>query len=249
MGVTSGRRRTRSGGVTVAELFQRRHPTRVPVGAQDDSTTAEATFALAAPRITMFVVAVLCLCSAATAISVITVHATAPSATAATPPAVSGADALRPDLIATMRWPFPDDRGLVEAPDSLTGTRAARPDPPSPQLSPETANPAAGSAEEARWISERFIDLLGRDPDAALDLLAPRLLGTHQSEVAESWAALRGVRLLESAVQPDGTVVTRTLLEHPGNGRSVLVHRFAVEPGPSARVLSVSLLAARHSPG
>lgn len=246
----SGKRRSRGGAVTVPQLLQRR-PGSLRASEfdldpddplADDVDTAPGRVPAQRARVVMGLVAVVLLLLVSVAVSVITARATAagppPRAVASAP--VSGADALRLDLLRRAGWPFQDLSGgaLGDARDRTPGQEHAH--------DPDAANPAAGSADSARALVAEFYRLMDSSPQRGLDLIAPELLDGDRSRVLRSWEP-GSVRVQQLDVRSANSVVAEIGIDHPDGAYTALRHRLTVEEGARPHILAIELLGARHS--
>lgn len=246
----SGKRRSRGGAVTVPQLLQRRPGSLRAAEFDLDPDDPLVDNADASPgrapaqraRAVMGLVAVALLLLVSVAVSVITARATStgppPRAVASAP--VSGADALRLDLLRQAGWPFQDLReGTLGDPrDRMPGEDHAH--------DPAAANPAAGSADSARALVADFYRLMDSEPQRGLDLIAPELLDGDRSRVLRSWEP-GSVRVQRLDVRSANSVVAEIGIDHPDGGHTALRHRLTVEEGARPHILAIDLLGARHS--
>lgn len=194
---------------------------------------------------------VLLLCGGVTLTSLILqrspTNSPAPPASRATP--ITGAQALRPDLLHRARLPFtaarppPRESGQLRLED-LLGMPPAEAGA-NPRLG--QANPLAGSTKSAVLLITEFHRLLGTDPGRAMTLVSPELITAQRAEVVRAWRALRSVRTQRIHSRRNGAVVATLTAEHPDGRRIMLRHEFTVDVGTRPYIVDTELLAARHT--
>ena len=152
--VSTGRRRSRSGAVSVAELIRRQPHAGDDLGLADEqlasaSECAEEPSSPLAMRITVGVLGATLMCGSAGAASMIITRPPAVSprhAPSAEP--LHGVQALRPDLLRQAHWPFRENGGYATARTDDTGDDDQSGQHSQSPLSRMTsANPSAGSPE------------------------------------------------------------------------------------------------------
>lgn len=154
--------------------------------------------------------------------------------------AISGALALRPDLVLQAKWPF-DDNGGFETATGGGGTVAAA-DPDNAHL----ANPAAGSESTTLGAVEEFYRRAQDTPARIGELLAPEL--GQADELRRAWEAVDAVRVVELRLQPDGSVSAQVEAVYPDGRRVLLDQHLHVSPGPLPRIVGAELRSARQLP-
>ncbi|GAB3677247.1 hypothetical protein [Saccharopolyspora tripterygii] len=153
---------------------------------------------------------------------------------------ISGALALRPDLVLDATWPFTGNGGFADT----TGTDAAVLDtaPGDAHL----ANPAAGSEDTTLGLVEEFYRRALDAPDRLGELLAPEL--GHADELRRAWEPVTGVRITELRMERDGSVRAQVEATYPDERRVLLDQHLHVSPGPLPRISGAELRAARQLP-
>ena len=229
--------------VTVAELIRRgpqtpgTSPAAGELGATADPGTAQQPLG---GLVVLTALGVLLLISAAGAGALIMdkpaqlprpAHSAAP---------ISGALALRPDLVLNATWPFTGNGGYA----GTTGTEAAVLDaePDDAHL----ANPAAGSESTTLGLVEEFYRRAQDSPDQLGELLVPEL--GHVEELHRAWEAVDHVWITELRMERDGSVRAQVEAEYPDGRRVMLDQHLHVSPGPLPRVSGAELRAARQLP-
>lgn len=170
-------------------------------------------------------------------------------------PPVTGAQALRPDLLHRGPRPFTAGPDFARPPgqqldlDDLLGAPRPGTAPPRDTAAMSglsQANPLAGSTESAVQLVTEFYRLLGTDPGRAVTLVSPGLLGSQRTEIVRSWRGLTSVRVQVEPLE-GGSVVGELTAEHPDGRRIVLRHAFTVDVGTRPYIVGVELLTARHT--
>lgn len=249
--------------VTVAELIEQQ-PDSVRSGLSDVDDHRELTErhgesadtsrrSLPRPHVLAAALVVLLLCGAAVAGSAILARSSADAPRPARSALISGAEALRPDLLARARWPFADNGGGARPPDlpgppPFTG-RLPTPPPASDPLSGLVeANPWVGTTESTLELVHEFYRLLDSAPERAVRLVSPEVLGAQRAEVVRSWQAIASVRTARSHVRQDGSVIAEVVAERADGTRLVLRHALTVQEGTHPEIVEVRLVSARLPP-
>lgn len=226
--------------VTVAELI-RRGPQASDTNASaaelcDPGTTKQPRGGL----VVLTVLGVLLLISAAGAGALIMAKPAQLARPAHSAAPISGALALRPDLVLNAAWPFAGNGGFADT----TGTDAAvfDADPDDAQL----ANPAAGSESTTLGLVEEFYRRAQDSPERLGGLLTPEL--GHADELRRAWEPVTEVRITELRVEPDGSVRAQVEAKYPDDRRVLLDQHLHVSPGPLPRISGAELRAARQLP-
>ncbi|TWF93001.1 hypothetical protein [Saccharopolyspora dendranthemae] len=226
--------------VTVAELIRRgpQDPDASPPAAEpcDPGATKQPLGGL----VVLTVLGVLLLISAAGAGALIMAKPAQLTRPAHSAAPISGALALRPDLVLNAAWPFTGNGGFADT----TGTDAAvlDADPDDAHL----ANPEAGSESTTLGLVEEFYRRAQDSPDRLGELLAPEL--GHADELRRAWEAVDHVWLTELRRERDGSVRAQVEAEYPDGRRVMLDQHLHVSPGPLPRISGAELRTARQLP-
>ncbi|MDR7302571.1 hypothetical protein [Haloactinomyces albus] len=193
---------------------------------------------------------VLLLCGGMTLTSLILQRspASSPAVPGARAEPVTGAQALRPDLLHRAR-PFTVARPPARESGQLRLEDLLGPPPPKAEsdVGLGQANPLAGSTRSAILLITNFHRLLGTDPDRAMALVSPELITTQRAEIVRAWQALKSVRTQRIHSRQDGAVVATLTAEHPDGRHIMLRHVFTVDEGTHPYIVDIELLAARHT--
>ena len=172
---------------------------------------------------TLLTIAALCLvllCGATAAISAIIAHSPRDSGAFPRPDPVAGAQTFRPDLLRGARWPFTAEPG---APGG--GGPGARETVPA---SSET--PPSGEIRAPERTAAAFYALLDADPERAVDMLSPELVGDQRDEIVRSWQEVASARPARVEPGPDGSVLAEVVVEYPDGSRIALRHELVIAP-------------------
>ncbi|SFS42726.1 hypothetical protein [Saccharopolyspora flava] len=154
--------------------------------------------------------------------------------------AISGALALRPDLVLQAAWPFHDNAGFTTAVEGGGTVVATEPD------DAHLANPAAGSAETTLGLVEDFYRRAQDAPDRLGELIAPEL--GQSEEIHRAWEAVSAVRLVDLRLESDGAVSAQVEAVYPDGRRVLLEQHLEVSPGPLPRIVGAELRSAKQLP-
>ena len=238
----TGHGRDRDGAVPATELVH-----HLPDGWRDESGVLDLEpdvprDADLTPRnlSTLLILAALCLvllCGATAGMSAITSysprHAGESTRQEVTP--ISGARTFRPDLLHPARWPFtadPDSRGAAGSGDDQ---------PASASEGPKT--PPRGEIRTPGRTTTEFYSLLNTDPEGAVDMLSPELIGDQRDEIVRTWREITSVRATRVRPGPDGSVLAEVAVEYPDGDRITSHHELVV--GPHQRIVGARLRTAR----
>ncbi|MDQ0377456.1 hypothetical protein [Amycolatopsis thermophila] len=117
------------------------------------------------------------------------------------------ADHTRPSTSATAQVPVTQTQPMPVGP-------AASAEPPSPV----TTTPEVTDAEKLDVVNE-FYRRVESAPERALDLLSPALAGDEAGDLVRVWSTMRDVQVLETHVQPDGSVRAVVLMRRDDGTR------------------------------
>ncbi|MDI2028929.1 hypothetical protein QFW96_09920 [Saccharopolyspora sp. TS4A08] len=154
--------------------------------------------------------------------------------------AISGALALRPDLVLQAAWPFHDNGGFNAATEGSSAVVAAEPD------NAHLANPAAGSAETTIGLVEDFYRRAQDAPDRLGELIAPEL--GQAEELRRAWEAVSAVRVVGLRRESDASVSAQVEAVYPDGRRVLLDQHLHVSPGPLPRIVGAELRSAHQLP-
>lgn len=227
--------------VTVAELIRRGpHTPEQGLLAAELGSDAAPTRTPRAGLIVMAALGVLLLISAAGAGALIMTKPAQLPRPADSAAAISGAQALRPDLVLQAKWPF-EGNGGFESTTEGGGTVAAA-EPGNAYL----ANPAAGSQTTTLRVVEDFYRLAQDAPTRLGELLAPEL--GQAEELHRAWESVEAVHVVSLRAQPDSSVSALVEAVYPGGGRVLLDQHLHVSPGPLPHIVGAELRSARQLP-
>lgn len=193
----------------------------------------------------------LLLCSSAVATGSIINTSSAPNSTVVAEP--PGQLALRPDLLRDSEWPLTSTGDLAAVPEIPT-------EPPQPpQDTPDdvedgsdtevlaqaqTANPRAGSDEQATEVVDEFYRRLPESPEAAARMLPPGTTGDRES-FTEAWNRVSEVQH-RSQARSATQVVTEVTADYSDGHRVRLRQLVRVSVGTEPEIVDVELILAQH---
>lgn len=261
----SGKRHVRDGSVTVAELIRRQpyfvavpvvpaDPEIVPAPAAEPEPQLVPEDGDRAPslraRILAAAIGTVALFGAVGATAAIsttrpidTVAAHAPSGSNA----ITGAGALRPDLVAQRLGYLP--RQVASTRDiELPSARTPAADEPGPgaQGGPAVHPPAADLTQPTNVVREFYRRLQQRSDDAT-GLLDPELLGADSPGFRSSWAAVRQVTPDSVTAQPDGSVLGAITVRQEDGSLLHMQQRFFLTAARPPLIDRVELVSAQQS--
>jgi hypothetical protein len=273
---TTGRRHTRVGSITVAELIRKQPgPVRIPsfdeadtdllvtelLGTHvdpDDELEFAAGRASKAGKVARFA-------GIATGVAVLGASVVAATVFAGTRPTrhqdapltpplqITGVSALRPDVLDAQLGP---DQPAAAAPLTSavgpTGSLAPAPDagpgnaPDSPPAAASSVRLPAGGPDAVRAVRQ-FYDLVLSQPGAALQLVDPALLGGDPRGLAQAWREVRGIQVDSVVQRPDRSVLA-TVVFRQVDGHAVRVEQlFWLTEGAAPRITNSEILSAQRS--
>lgn len=220
----TGRGHERGGAVPATDLLDGRSGGELRGGdLEADEACGEGL--IPARMSTLLTIAALCLvllCGATAAISAIIAHSPRDSGAFPRPDPVAGAETFRPDLLHGARWPF-----AAEPPAPSGGGPGTREPAPA---SPKT--PPSGEVRAPERTAAAFYALLDADPERAVDMLSPGLVGDQRDEIIRSWREVASARPARVQPGPDGSVLAEVVVEYPDGSRIALRHELVIAPSP-----------------
>ncbi len=266
--LTTGRRRRRTGSVTVTELLTKQaSPARctdsslaepddvteiIPVVVPASHRRTSARGAQFAKLATMGVAGVV-LCGAVTISSMISQQRRENAAAADQPTAqITGERALLPDqLDETPAAPAAPPRQVppVQQRPAPVPPPAAPTTPAAPDAGGTTASGGTQAAEPAPVTDLELVrEFYGQLPDApaaAFDLLAPEQLHLSFQQFLDAWSKVTEIESVDLAQRADGVLATVRMLLHDG-GHLRLQQLLTVAESPR-RIVGVQLLSAQRN--
>lgn len=273
---TKGRRHTRAGSVTVADLVGKQTPALrvlhrkeevtgrlgydVPVPARVPVPESPTSRATKVARFAGYTAGALALFGSVAAASLITTRTqnTVLAAQSAPPGAITGATALRPDLLGGSLGATRQDRApsaqSVSTPNDIEQQTMAAVDTPqaAPQVTPESSTEAPVSTDlpvegppENTEIVTQFYRLVGSRPAAAFALIDPGLLGADPSGFISSWSAVRAVKVERVEARPPNSVLAVVCVQQP-DGKWLRVEQLLrTSRSTPPRITSAEILSAQ----
>ena len=262
---TTGRRHTRAGSITVAELIKNQpSPIRIPSreeaaneGLVEDllgpeETTQDKRRSTRAAKAAGLVTGALVLFASVAAASVLAGNRpTGPDRPrTGAPIELSGSTALRPDLLSAKL-------GGETAPTNQTAAAPA-PNPPiaaDPKIdnaatpsAPVVAPPTVALGAQPKIdIVRRFFELLPAQSAAASRLLTPDLVGGSASDFVRSWSTIKAITVDSTTLRPDGTVLAEVSMQEL-DGRWLRVEQlFWFSDTSVPRIVATEVLSAQRS--
>lgn len=164
------------------------------------------------------------------------------------PVALSGSSALRPDVLSAQ---LPH-----EHPPAQTPSTAVMPMPQPSALLLETA--AAQASETATPevsvgplpqvdVVKKFYELLTTKPNAAARLLSPELVGANPAEFARSWGRIKTVNVDQTSVRPDGSVLAVVSMQEADGSWLRIEQLFWLTSTTQPRIVGTEVLSAQRS--
>ena len=265
---TTGRRHTRAGSITVAELIKKQpSPIRIPSREQADTdelvgdllgpeeVTDQRRSNSAAKAAGLMTGAIVLFASVAAA-SFLAGHRPAgpDQPVPGAPIEISGSSALRPDLLsAHLR-----DESTVEPTASPGEAKAqAVPNPPiaadqhratEAEAQEVDAAPNVGDSSQPKIdVVRGFFELLPAQPAAAARLLSPDLLGGSTGEFVESWSTIKAITIDSTTLRPDGTVLAVVSMQEIDGRWLRLEQLFWFADTSVPRIVGTEVLSAQRS--
>ncbi|MGW6931231.1 hypothetical protein ACWGE0_14305 [Lentzea sp. NPDC054927] len=160
----------------------------------------------------------------------------------ARPIALSGASALRPDVLAAQ---LPN-----ENPPPLQTTA----DIPQPQPSallleaPEPTTPEVSVGPQPQMdVVKRFYELLTTKPNAAAKLLSPDLVGANPKEFVRSWGMIKTLNVDQTSLRPDGSVLAVVSMQEQNGSWLRIEQLFWLTDTTQPRIIGTEVLSAQRS--
>lgn len=257
---TGGRRHSRAGSVSVAELIGKqpspvRVPRREPAGRGPVADLLREPAHQCAPRpvkpssravgLASGAAALLAF-AAVVAVLAVTRSAGPPPRTVEPPAGITGPSALRPDVLSArlggragvpVRAPLPPGPLAADVPVDTPLEAGVT-------LPPREVAPRSKPQVE---VVRHFYRLLPAKPADAVRLLAPDLVGGSAREFVAAWAGVRAITIESTALRPDGAVFAAVSLQE-ASGRWLRVEQLFELTGASPpRIADVRVLSAQRS--
>lgn len=160
------------------------------------------------------------------------------------PVALSGASALRPDVLSAQ---LPNER----PPAQTTAGTTPMPMPQPSALLLETAEPSTPEVSVGPQpqvdVVKRFYELLTTTPNAAAKLLSPDLVGASPREFAESWGKIKTVNVDQTSVRPDGSVLAVVSMQELDGSWLRIEQLFWLTDTSQPRIVGTEVLSAQRS--
>ncbi len=259
---TTGRRHTRAGSISVAELIkQQPSPMRIP--SNEEAATDALVTSLLGPTETMTPIAAgrrrrgtknraakvaglltgaIVLVSSVAGAAILAGKRPANTGIPVTdrPIALSGASALRPDVLSS------------QLPDEQPPLRTTAPPPVRLALPLETSveptTPSVSTGPQPQVdVVRRFYELLTTKPSSAAKLLSPDLVGANPKEFVESWGMIRTVNVDQTSLRPDGTVLAVVSMQELNGSWLRIEQLFWLTDTTQPRIIGTEVLSAQRS--
>lgn len=266
---TTGRRHTRAGSISVAELIkQQPSPMRIPsneeaatdalvtslLGPTENMTATTATIPVVSGRRRRLRKSRIAKAAGLLTGAIVLVSSVAGAAILAgkrpantgipvseRPVALSGASALRPDVLS------------AQLPNEHTPLRTA-PDTPLRQPSallletPEPTTPEVSIGPQPQVdVVKRFYELLTTKPNSAAKLLSPDLVGGNPKEFVESWGIIKTVNVDQTSLRPDGSVLAVVSMQELDGSWLRIEQLFWLTDTTQPRIIGTEVLSAQRS--
>ena len=254
---TTGRRHTRAGSISVAELIKQQ-PVRIP--SPDEAATETLVLDLLGPReegrrrrkpkgraakaFGLATGAVVLFSSIAAATFLAgnrPVNNGVPYSER--PVALSGASALRPDVLSAKlpgdRQPVPTSQ-LLPAPPLVKELTTTQPTDLSTPLVPPGPQPQID-------VVRRFYELLTSAPGSAVKLLSPDLVGADPEEFVRSWGMIQTVNVDQTVLRQDGSVLAVVSMQERDGSWLRLEQLFWLTDTSTPRIIGTEVLSAQRS--
>ncbi|HEX7308331.1 hypothetical protein [Lentzea sp.] len=265
---TTGRRHTRTGSISVADLLKQQ-PVRIPsqeeaatdalvtslLGETENMTATTAVIPVVPGRrrrakqthvakafglLTGAVVLVGSIAGAAVLASQRPANSGIPYSER--PVALSGSSALRPDVLSAQ---LPDERPQV----ARTPPAAPMPQPSALLLqTPEPTTPEVSVGPQPQVdVVKRFYELLTSKPGSAAKLLSPDLVGANPQEFVDSWGMIKTVNVDQTSVRPDGSVLAVVSMQELNGSWLRIEQLFWLTDTTQPRIIATEVLSAQRS--
>ncbi|MGM1061014.1 hypothetical protein [Saccharothrix sp. Mg75] len=157
------------------------------------------------------------------------------------PEAISGASALRPDVLADRLGGFTGDDPADQPP--LAAPLAV--DVPSPVGEDVRAVLPIGPRPQVDTV-RRFFELLPARPADASRLLSPELLGDDAREFVSAWRGVQAITIESTTLRPDGAVLAVVSMQERGGGWMRVEQVFRLTDTTVPRILDTEVLSAQR---
>lgn len=260
---TTGRRHTRVGSISVAELIkQQPSPMRIPSNeeaATDALVTSllgptEATPPISAGRrrrtrqnraakIAGLLTGAIVLVSSVAGAAILADKRPANTGIPISerPVALSGASALRPDVLSSQ---LPNEQAPLQTTDAPLAL------PPAlllePTTEPTTPSVSIGAQPQVDVV-RRFYELLTTKPNSAAKLLSADLVGTDPKAFIESWRMIRIVNVDQTSLRPDGSVLAVVSMQELNGSWLRIEQLFWLTDTSQPRIIGTEVLSAQRS--
>ncbi|GHH38016.1 hypothetical protein [Lentzea cavernae] len=160
------------------------------------------------------------------------------------PAVLSGSSALRPDVLSAQ---LPNER----PPARTTPAAAAAPMPQPSELLLQTSEPptpevSVGPVPQVDVV-KKFYELLTTKPSSAAKLLSPELVGANPAEFVKSWGAIRTVNVDQTSVRPDGSVLAVVSMQEADGSWLRIEQLFRLTSTSQPRIVATEVLSAQRS--
>ncbi|NKE58230.1 hypothetical protein FXN61_15935 [Lentzea sp. PSKA42] len=266
---TTGRRHTRAGSISVAELIkQQPSPMRIPsseeaaadalvtslLGPTGNMTATTAVIPVVpgrrrrtrksrAAKVAGLLTGAIVLVSSVAGAAILAGKRPANTGVPVSerPVALSGSSALRPDVLSAQ---LPNERTPLQ--DTA--------DTPMPQPSallleaPEPTTPEVSVGPQPQVdVVKRFYELLTTKPNSAAKLLSPDLVGANPKEFVEAWGTIKMVNVDQTSVRPDGSVLAVVSMQELNGSWLRIEQLFWLTDTTQPRIIGTEVLSAQRS--
>ncbi|MDT7785453.1 MAG: hypothetical protein QOF58_3872 [Pseudonocardiales bacterium] len=265
---TTGRRHTRAGSISVAELIKQQPiPMRIPsneeaatdalvtslLGPTENMTATTAVIPVVpgrrrrnrksrAAKVAGLLTGAIVLVSAVSGAAILASKRPANQGIPVTerPIALSGASALRPDVLSAQ---LPNENKPLR-----TAADTPLPQPPALLLeTPEPTTPEVSVGPQPQVdVVKRFYELLTTKPNSAAKLLSPDLVGANPKEFVESWGIIKTVNVDQTSVRPDGSVLAVVSMQELDGSWLRIEQLFWLTDTTQPRIVGTEVLSAQR---
>lgn len=157
------------------------------------------------------------------------------------PVALSGASALRPDVLSAQ---LPN-----EHPPLQTTADVPLPQPSALLLeTPEPTTPEVSVGPQPQVdVVKRFYELLTTKPNSAAKLLSPELVGASPKEFVKAWGMIKSVNVDQTSVRPDGSVLAVVSMQELNGSWLRIEQLFWLTDTTQPRIVGTEVLSAQRS--
>ncbi|SFR09390.1 hypothetical protein SAMN04488564_103126 [Lentzea waywayandensis] len=267
---TTGRRHTRAGSISVAELIKQQ-PTPMRILSNEEAATDALVTSLLGPTENMtatttvipvvpgrrrrtkssrlaraagLLTGAIVLVSSIAGAAILANKRPANSGVPVTerPVALSGSSALRPDVLSAQ---LPNERTPVAT------TAVPMPQPSALLLQtgePELSTPEVSVGPQPQVdVVKRFYELLTTKPGSAAKLLSPELVGANPAEFVRSWGTVKTVNVDQTSVRPDGSVLAVVSMQETDGSWLRIEQLFWLTSTSQPRIVGTEVLSAQRS--